>query len=246
MCNGQHNECLLLFDIIGLELLVEEIIYEHATHATNAPTSTAFLGPFGRFNAPALKVDESIVHNISDGALTYIHSVVTDYLTGGPIEGAELDVWHNAPNGIYEQQGESWIDFNLRGRFPTDIHGRYNFYCLLPTSYSKTYHRPFGTLLQSLDRQPMPPAHTRLIISAPDYRPVITQVFNRRGTKISDDSVFAAKESLTADFLPREGDSKANFELLYDFRLATYDEATKDSLFGTTEESVSLEAEGHL
>ena len=46
---------------------------------------------------------ESIVHNISDRDHTYVHGTDIDYLTGEPIEEAGLDVWHNAPNGIYEQ-----------------------------------------------------------------------------------------------------------------------------------------------
>lgn len=76
-------------------------------------------------------------------------------------------------------------------------------------------------------------------VSAPGYKPIITQIFDRRDKHITGDAVFAVKDSLVVDFLPRKGDPKADFELPYDFRLASYDESQKNSLVGTTEESAS-------
>lgn len=242
MSTDKRNEGQLLSGVIGLESLVDEITYKLATDATDAPTSSAILGPFWRANAPARKMGESIVHNITDGDDTFMHGKITDYLTGEPIEGAELDVWHTAPNGLYEQQDEDQVDFNLRGRFTTGKDGRYNFYCLRPTSYPIPYDGPAGKLLQLLDRHPMRPAHIHFIVKAPNYKPIITQLFDRRDKHITDDAVFAVKESLVVDFLPKEGDPKARFELPYDFRLATYEEAKKNSLVGTTEESASFSA----
>lgn len=240
MSTDKRNEGQLLCDIIGLESLVDEITYKLATDATDAPTSTAILGPFWRANAPARKMGESIVHNIPDGDHTYMHGTITDYVTGKAIEGAELDVWHTAPNGLYEQQDENQVEFNLRGRFTTGKDGRYNFYCLRPTSYPVPYDGPAGKILQLLDRHPMRPAHIHFIISAPNYKPIITQLFDRRDKHITDDVAFAVKESLVVDFLPREGDPKADFELPYNFRLATFEAAKTYSLAGTTEESASF------
>lgn len=242
MSTDKRNEGQLLSDVIGLESLVDEITYKLATDATDAPTSTAILGPFWRANAPARKMGESIVHDIPDGDHTYMHGTITDYLTGEPIEGAELDVWHTAPNGLYEQQDKNQVDFNLRGRFTTGKGGRYNFYCLRPTSYPIPYDGPAGKLLKLLDRHPMRPAHIHFIVSAPNYKPIITQIFDRRDKYITDDAVFAVKESLVVDFLPRKNDPKADFELPYDFRLATFEEAKNNSLAGTTEESASFGA----
>ena len=243
MSTDKRNEGQILSDVIGLESLVDEITYKLATCATDAPTSSAILGPFWRANAPTRKMGESIVHNIPDGDHTFMHGVVTDYLTGEPIEGAELDVWHTAPNGLYEQQDENQVEFNLHGRFTTGKDGRYNFYCLRPTSYPVPFDGPAGKLLQLLDRHPMRPAHIHFIVRAPNYKPIITQIFDRRDKHITDDAVFAVKDTLVVDFLPREGDPKADFELPYNFRLATYEEAKQNSLVGTTEESASSAAD---
>jgi catechol 1,2-dioxygenase len=54
---------------------------------------------------------------------------------------------------------------------------------------------------------------------------LVTQIFDRRDEHITNDSVFAVKESLIVDFLPRSGDAKAAFELQYDFALVEYDDA---------------------
>lgn len=41
------------------------------------------------------------------------------------------------------------------------------------------------------------------------------------------------------DFKPFEGDSKAEFELPYDFKMATFDDAKKHSAAGATEVSTA-------
>ena len=240
MSTDVRNEGQLLSDVIGLESLVDEITYKLASSAADAPTATAVLGPFWRKNAPVCQMGDSIVHNIPDGDHTFLSGIVKDNLTGKPIEGAELDVWHTAPNGLYEQQDENQVDFNLRGRFTTAKDGRYWFYCLRPTSYPVPDDGPAGRLLHLLDRHPMRPAHIHFIVSAPKYKPIVTQIFDRRDRHLEDDSVFAVKESLIVDFLPREDDPRATFELAYDFRLVTFENAAKHSLVGTTEESSSL------
>ena len=109
---------------------------------------------------------ESIVHNIPNRDHTYAHGTDIDYLTGESIQEAALDVWHNAPNGLYEQQDENHVDFNPRGCFATGKDGRYNFCCLRPTLSSIPYDGPAGKLVQLLDRQAMRSAHTHFIISA--------------------------------------------------------------------------------
>lgn len=54
---------------------------------------------------------------------------------GHPVAGAEIDVWHTAPNGFYEQQDPEQPDYNNRGKFTTDKDGHYALRCLVPTPY---------------------------------------------------------------------------------------------------------------
>ena len=66
----------------------------------------------------------------------------------------------------------------------------------------------------------MRPAHIHFIVSASGYRPVVTQIFDRKDKYVDNDAVFAVKENLVVDFVERVGDPKATFELQYAFVLA--------------------------
>ncbi|KAF2433107.1 catechol 1,2-dioxygenase 1 [Tothia fuscella] len=240
MSTDVRNEGQLVCDILGLESLVDEITYKLASDASDAPTATAILGPFWRKDAPKLSMGDSIIIKSSqDEEVTHMYGIVTDFKTGKPIGGAELDVWHTAPNGMYEQQDPEQPDFNLRGRFTTGKDGKYDFYCLKPTAYPIPDDGPAGRLLKMLDRHPMRPAHIHFIVSAPGYKPIVTQIFDRTDQYCGNDSVFAVKDSLIVDFMPLKDDKKAKFELPYDFRMASFEDAAKHSAIGSTEDSTA-------
>lgn len=217
MTDDKRHEVLLVGDVFGLEPLADEITYLLAADGSTIPT---VLGPFWRANAPVRNMGDSIVFGIESGDHTFMHGRILDAHTGEPIENAELDIWETAPNGKYEQQDPDQVDMNLRGRFRTTRDGTYNLYCLRPTTYAIPQDGPAGRLLQLLDRHPMRPAHIHCIVTAAGYKPLTTELFDRRDKHVHDDAVFAVKEDLVVDFIPREGDPKAQFDLEYTFRLA--------------------------
>lgn len=238
MSDAQRNEGQLVCDVLGIESLVDEITYTRAREAADAPTATAILGPFWRKDAPPRPMGASVVLNeIPDGDHAWLHGGVCDAATGKPIAGAELDVWHTAPNGLYEQQDPAQPEYNLRGRFVTGADGAFELYCLRPTSYPIPYDGPAGELIQLLDRHPMRPAHIHFIVSAPGYRSLVTQIFDRRDEHITDDSVFAVKDSLIVEFVPLEGNPKAQYELAYDFKLVRFEDVEKARVGGAEQES---------
>lgn len=56
---------------------------------------------------------------------------------------------------------------------------------------------------------------------AEGYKPITTQIFDRRSKYLDDDSVFAVKESLVVDFVPiKEKGHQAATEVKYDVLLA--------------------------
>lgn len=167
MSNDRRNEGQLVCDVLGLESLVDEITFKLAAEANDSATATAILGPFYRKDAPKYPMGGNIVQGKEGehGDRTWMHGRVVDFATGKPIANAELDVWHTAPNGLYEQQDPEQPDFNLRGRFTTGPDGEYDFYCLRPVSYPIPYDGPAGALLTALDRHPMRPAHIHFIVS---------------------------------------------------------------------------------
>ena len=234
MSDEKRNEGLLLADIFGLESLADENSNRLATEKGETPTATAILGPFWRKDAPKYNMGDSIVAGFKEGDHTLMSGSVVDFDTGKPVENAELDVWHSAPNGLYESQDPDQPDMNLRGRFYTGPDGKYHFYCLRPTKYKIPYDGPAGDVLQLLDRHPWRPAHIHFIVSAPGYKPMVTQIFDRRDEHIGNDVAFAVKDSLIVDFEPREGDSKAQFDLKYDFKLVSYESAKKHGMRDVT------------
>lgn len=52
--------------------------------------------------------------------------------------------------------------------------------------------------------------------------------------------MFAVKDSLLVDFIPFKGDPNAEFELPYDFKMATFADAKEGGMNGVTEESASV------
>ncbi|OLN94009.1 Catechol 1,2-dioxygenase 1 [Colletotrichum chlorophyti] len=227
MSTDSRNETQLLCDILGLESLVDEITSKQlqlksSSALTTTPTSSAILGPFYRYDAPVLPNGSSIVSSLESPAYqeasTHLSGRVLDQ-AGRPVRGAIVDIWHTAPNGMYEQQDADQPDMDLRGRFRTDDEGRYSMYCLRPVPYPVPNDGPSGRLLELLDRHPYRPAHLHFIISADGYRPVTTQLFDSRDRYLEDDSVFAVKKDLVVDFKPSDSDPKARWTLEYDFVL---------------------------
>ena len=206
-----------------------------------SPTSSSILGPFWSPNAPFRELGGSIIQDPAPGGHpTLMHGKVTDLLTGKGIPNAVFDIWQASSNGKYDfQDPDNQSDNNLRGKFRTDANGEYHFYCLKPTAYSLPTDGPAGVLLRLLDRHPMRPAHIHLMvshvsfpsptrrllksslqISHDDYKPVTTQIFPKDDPYLETDTVFAVKDDLVVDFIPRKDDPKAQLDLEYNVKLA--------------------------
>jgi catechol 1,2-dioxygenase len=218
--------------------LVDEITYKKASEAANLATQSAILGPFFRTDHPIRKNNDTISFNPPDDAESvYMHGRVLDARTKKPLPNASIDVWQASTNGkptfyyqarnhwlidqgLYEQQDENQVDSNLRGKFVSDSDGKYSFYCIRPTPYPIPDDGPAGRLLQLLDRHPYRPAHIHLIALAEGYKPITTQIFDKHSKYLENDSVFAVKDSLVVEFMPRGNDDKADLELEYDVLMA--------------------------
>lgn len=155
-----------------------------AEEAQDAPTATAILGPFFRADTPYRENGADIVvTRPADGEITFMHGLVMDVDTRTPLVDATVEVWQASTNGLYEQQDDQQVEFNLRGKFRTDSEGRYYFYCLRPTPYPvpddgispSASHGcygweltwllgPAGKMLQLMDRHPFRPAHIHVIV----------------------------------------------------------------------------------
>lgn len=206
-----RNEFLLLADVIGVSQLIETLNHEEP----GQPVGFALVGPFFRANAPFRERGASIASDDTPDARVRISGRVFDFGDNTPIEGAILDTWQAATNGLYENQDEQQPDYNLRGRFRTDENGSFELIALMPTAYPVPTDGPVGELLRAAKRPPDRPAHIHFIVSAPGYETLVTQIFVKGDPIIADDAVFTASPNMVGDFRKEED----HFRLTYDFPL---------------------------
>jgi catechol 1,2-dioxygenase len=207
----ERNEFILLTDVIGVSQLIETLNHDKP----GQPVGFALVGPFFRAEAPFRERGAADASADTPGARVRISGRVFDCDAKTPIEGAVLDTWQAATDGLYENQEEAQPDYNLRGRYRTDKDGSFELVALMPTSYPIPTDGPVGELLRVAKRPPNRPAHIHFIVSAPGYETLITQVFVRGDPEIELDVVFSGSDNMVGDF-KKDGD---HFRLVYDFPL---------------------------
>lgn len=217
MSDEKRNEAILVSDVLGVETLVDTLT--NASHLKDH-TSLAILGPFYRENSPVYKFGDSIVQKDVGGEYSYIFGNITSD-AGVPLAGAKIEVWHCAPNGLYEQQDPDQPEYNLRGTFYAEKDGSYAFVCLRPTAYPIPYDGPAGDLLKYMDRHPMRPGHIHWRVTHPTYHSLITQTYDYDDPYTKDDSVFAVKEDIVIKFQPAsEEQAKAGMKNQLNYNIA--------------------------
>jgi catechol 1,2-dioxygenase len=207
----ERNEFLLLADVLGVSQLIEALYHDKP----GQPVGFALVGPFFRADAPLRERGAADVSNDTPGARVRISGRVYDFDSNAPIEGAILDTWQAATDGLYENQEEAQPDYNLRGRYRSDKNGTFELIGLMPTAYPVPTDGPVGELLRAANRPPNRPAHIHFIVSAPGYETLITQVFVKGDAQIEEDVVFTGSDNMVGDF-KKESD---HFLLSYDFPL---------------------------
>ena len=206
-----RNEFILIADIIGMEVLVD-MLDKKPTHGE---TVTTVLGPFYRENPPVLPNGASIVQKDFEGQETVrVRGQIRD-TDGNPIAGVTVDVWEDAPNGMYEQQDPGQPDYNLRGRFETDSDGRYEFVAIRPVPYPIPYDGAAGELLNYMGHHPWRPGHIHFLIQKAGYKTLISQIYDSQTEYLDNDSVFAVKEDLIGEMRASDGDT--DLEMDFDF-----------------------------
>jgi catechol 1,2-dioxygenase len=201
MTGPERNEFILLSDVIGVSQLIETMNHE----APDQPVGFALVGPFFREGAPFRERGASIASDDTPGTRVRISGRVLEFDKKTPIEGAVVDIWQAATNGLYENQDENQPDYNLRGRFRTDENGTFEIVALMPTAYPVPTDGPVGKLLDVAKRPPMRPAHIHFIVTAPGHETLVTQIFVKGDPMIQEDVVFTASENMLGDFR-KDGD----------------------------------------
>ncbi len=195
-CSDQRQEYILLSDVLGVSMLVDELAHRRPSGAT----PSTVLGPFYRPGSPTLPYGASLAGD-SAGEQSCVHGQV---LAGdsSPIAGAVLDVWQTDGDGLYDVQHTESGGPSMRGKFETDPAGRFAFWTVRPVSYSIPSDGPVGVLLRALGRHPFRPAHVHMIVSAPGFETLTTHLFVASDPYLESDAVFGVKPALIVPFEP--------------------------------------------
>lgn len=220
-CDDKRQEFILLSDTLGVSMLVDAINNRKPAGATQSTV----LGPFYRPGAKVFEAGASIAGD-TPGEEVHVSGRVTDQ-DGRPIEGALLDIWQTAPNGLYEVQDPDQPDMNLRGRFRSGPDGSYAFRTVKPVSYSVPGDGPVGAMLAAMGRHSMRPAHIHFIVSAEGCEPVTTHLFTEGDPYVDSDVVFGVKSPLIVHYDRVEDEGEAGrlgirapgWKIAYDFGL---------------------------
>lgn len=192
----ERNEFVLFSDVLGLSSLVDIV---------NSPedgTPSSVLGPFHVLGAPDVPVGADLKgKNVGDAVI--VGGRVLS-IAGEPIEGAELEIWQTADNGLYSNQDEAQPEYNLRAHMVTGPDGRYLFSTVRPAPYTVPDDGPVGELLHATGRHPWRPSHLHFIVTAKGKRSLVTEVFPSDDPYLDEDAVFGVREKLIMEYQKRD------------------------------------------
>src|SRR6185503_8301424 len=208
-----HNEAMLLSGALGVSNLV--CLMNNGAKGTQ-PTQANNLGPFYRAGSPHLEDGASLLRSPTPGPTLQFKGWVKD-MNGKPIAGAEVDVWHSSPVGLYENQDKTQAEMNLRGRFTTLADGSFRFTSVKPAGYPVPTEGPTGALLRAQKRHNFRPAHLHFLIHKPGFKTIASQVYDPDDPHLETDSQFAVTKALIGNYV-KKGEA---YSLEFTFTLET-------------------------
>ena len=197
LASDTHNEMVLMAGSLGVSSLV--CLLNNGDNG-NTETSQSLLGPFWRLNSPAVPNGGTIIRSDTPGDTLFVNARVQD-AAGNPVVGAEVDVWHASPVGLYENQDPEQAEMNLRGKFTTDEDGRFWFRTVKMVGYPIPTDTVVGRLLKAQDRHPYRPAHLHALVYKQGFKVLISQVYDPHDPHIDTDVQFGVTKALIGDFI---------------------------------------------
>ncbi|MBJ8339453.1 hydroxyquinol 1,2-dioxygenase [Antrihabitans sp. YC3-6] len=194
----KRQEFILASDVVGLSMLVVQLNNRFAEEATPATV----LGPFHIDGSPPAPFG----HDMSDGipgTPLFITGTVTD-TAGTPIPGAVLDVWQADADGTYEAQMPEIDEARLRAKYQARQDGTYCVRTIAPLGYTIPMDGPVGDLITKTEISEYRPAHVHFLFEEPDYRKLITHLFQQGADYLDTDVVFGVKDALIVPFVEHD------------------------------------------
>src|SRR4029077_16893790 len=169
-----HNEVVLMAGSLGVSSLV--CLLNKGNQGETEPQAN-LLGPCWRDDQPLSASGDTLVRSPTPGPGLLVKVSLQD-INGNPIAGAEVDVWHSSPEGLYENQDPGQAEMNLRGRFISDEAGRFHFRSVKPAGYPIPVDGPVGEFVRATRRHNYRPAHLHFMICKAGFKTLISQIYS--------------------------------------------------------------------
>jgi protocatechuate 3,4-dioxygenase beta subunit len=194
---ASHNEAVLMAGSLGVSSLVCLL-----NNGNNGQTETQanLLGPFWRDDQPPSASGDTLVRSPTPGPGLAVRVAIED-ANGRPVAGAEVDVWHSSPEGLYENQDPTQAEMNLRGRFVSDQAGCFHFRSVKPAGYPIPVDGPVGELVRATRRHNFRPAHLHFMIYKAGFKTLISQIYSPDDEYIDSDVQFGVTRALIGNYL---------------------------------------------
>ncbi len=187
-----RHEFILASDVLGMSSLVDMI------NSSSDATSSSVLGPFHVSGAPPLEVGGDMKRDYG-GPVLLAEGVIRD-TDGNPIPGAQLDIWQTAPNGLYASQDAEQDMYSFHALMTVGEDGRYGFTTVKPVEYTVPTDGPVGAILNACGRHPWRPSHLHYIVTAPGFKPLVTEIFPDDDPYLDQDTVFGVRSDLVMHY----------------------------------------------
>ena len=197
---ASHNEAMLMSGALGVSNLV--CLLNNGANGTR-PTQANNLGPFWRTGSPRVANGGTLLRSATPGEALFVKGRVQD-AEGRPIAGAEVDVWHSSPVGLYENQDTSQAEMNLRGKLTTEADGSFAFRSIKPGAYPVPIEGPTGALLAAQKRHNWRPAHLHFLVFKPGFKTIASQVYTNDDPYLETDSQFGVTKALIGRYVKHE------------------------------------------
>ncbi|MBC2592427.1 catechol 1,2-dioxygenase [Rhodococcus aetherivorans] len=184
---GESGEWPLVLDVF-IEHVVEEVAAD-SQHGTQG----SILGPYYLPDQTRLPSVARLPMRSDEKGTALVFTGQVRNLDGQPLAGAELDIWHADDDGYYSGFAPHIPNGNLRGVVVCNEQGRFEISTIKPAPYQIPPDGPTGKLIDAAGWHPWRPAHLHLIVRAPGFRPITTQLYFEDGEWLADDVAQATK-----------------------------------------------------
>lgn len=207
---GEAGEWPLFLDV-WVESTVEAIASRQ-----RAGSKGAILGPFYLPGQVELACPARLPRREGEKGTPLVLRGQVRSTTGGGLGEAVLEVWQADAEGLYSGFAPGVPAGNLRAVVHPDPEGRFEIDTILPAPYEIPKDGPCGALVAAAGWSAFRPAHLHLLVHAPGYQPLTTQLFFAGGAHLDDDVAGAVKPELV---LPARSRPDGGLDASYDFLL---------------------------